>query len=67
VTDVELDSAGRILIPKSMALYANLEKEVILVGMGNRLELWDPKSYMQYVISDDDEFSELVQKHLTEG
>ena len=41
ITEVEIDKAGRILVPKTMSTYAKLDKEVILVGMGNRMELWD--------------------------
>ena len=35
-TTVELDTAGRLLIPKSMLQYANLDKEIVVVGMGNK-------------------------------
>ncbi len=64
--EVELDGAGRLLIPKSMIRYAKLEKEIILVGIGNRLELWDPTVYEDFIINDNLEFSQLAQKHLTE-
>ncbi|MCK5703047.1 MAG: division/cell wall cluster transcriptional repressor MraZ, partial [Cyclobacteriaceae bacterium] len=60
------DGAGRLLIPKMMSKYAKLEKEVILVGMGNRIELWDPSVYEDFIINDNLEFSKLAQKHLTE-
>ena len=66
ISDVELDSAGRLLIPKNMAKYANLDKNIILVGMGNRLEIWDTETYDQYIIHDNEEFSKLAQKHLTQ-
>jgi MraZ protein len=39
--DVELDGAGRILIPPALRKFAALEKDVVLVGQGNRFELWD--------------------------
>jgi MraZ protein len=38
--DMEMDSAGRILVSPSLRQYAGLEKEVWLVGQGNGLELW---------------------------
>lgn len=38
---VELDKAGRILIPATLKLMVALERELVLVGMGNRFELWD--------------------------
>lgn len=39
--DVELDSAGRILVPPALRRYASLDKRVVFVGQGHRFELWD--------------------------
>ncbi len=66
ISEIEIDGAGRILIPRAMLKYANLDKELILVGMGNRIEIWDMKTYDEHIISDNTEFSKLAQKHLTE-
>lgn len=38
--DAELDSAGRIMVPGFLAEHAGLQKEVVVVGAGERLELW---------------------------
>jgi MraZ protein len=65
-TTVELDSAGRLLIPKSMLQYANLDKEIVVVGMGNRMEIWNPEEYEKFLIKDPQELSELAEKHLTD-
>lgn len=46
-SDVELDSAGRILVPPPLRQFANLEKSVVLVGQGNKFELWDDASWNQ--------------------
>jgi MraZ protein len=62
---VELDTAGRMLIPKSMIQYANLDKEIVVVGMGNRMEIWNPEQYEKFLIKDPQELSELAEKHLT--
>ena len=64
--DVELDGAGRLLIPKRMMEFANLEKEVVLVGLGNRLEIWNPGQYEDYLIQDASEYSKMAEKFLTE-
>ncbi len=40
-SDVDLDGAGRILIPPSLRKFAGLDKDVALVGQGARFELWD--------------------------
>lgn len=65
-TELELDGAGRLLIQKTMAVYAKLEKEIIIVGMGNRLELWNPDVCQDFIIKDNLEYSKLAQKHLVE-
>lgn len=39
--ELELDSAGRVLIPSKLRERARLDKEVALVGQGNKFELWD--------------------------
>ena len=66
ISQVDLDANGRFLIPKSMISYSSLEKDVILVGMGNIIELWNPFNYKKYLINDADEFSKLAQKYFDE-
>ncbi len=39
-TDLELDANGRLLLPQSLREYAQLDKKLVLVGQGNKLELW---------------------------
>jgi len=38
--DVEIDAAGRILVPPALRSYASLDKQVVLVGQGRKFELW---------------------------
>lgn len=64
VAEVELDGAGRLLIPKQLSKYASLEKDVVLVGLGNRVEIWNAERYNDFLMDDNDEFSDLAQKHL---
>ena len=44
--DVDLDSAGRILVSPELRMAAGLEKEVMLLGMGSHFELWDSQTYI---------------------
>ena len=39
-TDLELDGNGRVLLPQPLRDYAQLDKKLVLVGQGNKLELW---------------------------
>ena len=63
-TELELDSNGRFLVPKSLLKYAQIDKDAILVGMGNRLEIWNPELYEQFLVKDQQQFSKLAEKYL---
>jgi MraZ protein len=39
--DVDMDAAGRLLISPSLRQFAGLDKRIVLVGQGNRFEIWD--------------------------
>lgn len=64
--DLEMDGSGRINLPNRMMVYASLEKEVVLVGLGNRVEIWNPDIYEEHLISDTAEYSKLAEKYLAE-
>ena len=66
ISQVDLDSNGRFLLPKGMIQHCNINKDVILVGMGNIIELWSPSNYNKNLISNTEEFSKLAQKYLDE-
>ncbi|MDW7691265.1 division/cell wall cluster transcriptional repressor MraZ [Flammeovirgaceae bacterium SG7u.111] len=63
-TELDLDKSGRVGIPSSMRKYAQLEKEVLLVGLGNRIEIWNPDVYDEYLFSQQEKFSVLAEKYL---
>lgn len=43
--NIELDGAGRLLLAKDHIDYAHLDKEIVLVGSFNKVEIWDRKRY----------------------
>ncbi len=43
--DCEMDGSSRILLPSMLREYANLEKRVVLVGQGNKFEIWDEATW----------------------
>ncbi len=45
-TDLELDGNGRMLLPQSLREYARLDKKLVLVGQGNKLELWSESLWL---------------------
>ena len=44
---VEMDAAGRVLVSPALRGYAKLDKQVVLVGQGNKFELWDEVRWAQ--------------------
>lgn len=40
-TDLELDAQGRVLLPRLLREYAELDKKLILLGQGNKIEIWN--------------------------
>ena len=62
-TQIELDSAGRLLLPKSLAEYAGLGKDIVLASAMNKIEIWDKKTYQQFFDSiTPDDFSNLANE-----
>lgn len=47
-TQVELDSAGRILLPKNLMEHASLEKDIVLVSALHKIEIWDKNKYQKF-------------------
>ncbi len=56
-----LDSQGRIVIPKSLQNYANLEKECIILGVNERIEIWQKDLYESYLEENLDKISEIAE------
>jgi MraZ protein len=45
---IEMDSAGRVLLPKNLLEHASLEKDIVLVSAINKIEIWDKIKYQQF-------------------
>ena len=44
-TEVDMDGHGRILVPRELRDFAGLERQVMLIGQGNKFELWDEERW----------------------
>jgi MraZ protein len=44
-TEVEMDGQGRVLLPPALRDFARLDKHVVLIGQGNKFELWDEERW----------------------
>lgn len=58
-TDVEVDKQGRILIPQNLRDHAGIDKDVVILGNGDKVEIWDKALYSGVVDSiDPDQLAE---------
>ncbi len=48
-TDYTLDKMGRIMIPANLREYANIDKEVIILGAMEKIEIWSKENYEEYL------------------
>jgi len=59
--EMELDTAGRLLVPKNLMDHAELTKDIVLVSAVNKIEIWDKEQYQSVFASFSNEaFSELA-------
>lgn len=57
-----LDKQGRVLISPPLREYAGIEKEMIIIGVSNRVELWSKEKWDDYNNDDDFDLSELAEQ-----
>ena len=61
---VELDRQGRVRIPADLAQLARLEKEVVLLGVRDHLEVWDAKRWEAYLTAAQPRYDEIAEAAL---
>lgn len=63
--DCEMDAQGRLLLPQPLREFAGLNKRVVLVGQGNKFELWDEQMWYrlreQWLRGEDEDVGELPE------
>lgn len=59
--ECELDKQGRINLAAPLLQYAKLEKECVVIGVSNRIELWDQAIWDTYVAEQEDSFAEIAE------
>ena len=46
--ECEIDKQGRFLVSSNLRTYANIDKEIVIIGVGTRLEIWNKESWTNY-------------------
>lgn len=61
-TDVELDKQGRVMVPSNLREYASLSKDVVVIGVSSRVELWSKEIWEDYVDEAETSFDSIAEK-----
>ena len=59
---IELDSSGRLLIPRDLIEFSNIKREVTLSTSVNIIEIWDKSSYEKAIADSRDDFAQLAEE-----
>ena len=59
-TTCEYDKQGRINIPKPLAQYASLEKDCIIIGVDEKLEIWSKERWEEFIAINEENMSEIA-------
>lgn len=61
-TDEIPDKQGRVLLPQVLREYAGLSKDLTIIGVGARAEIWDAASWQSYLAANEENFSTQAQE-----
>jgi MraZ protein len=61
-SNLEMDSQSRISLPKSLLDYADIKSEVKIVGVGERMEVWDPALFDNYLSAQEEDFEKIAEQ-----
>ena len=61
-TSNEFDKQGRINIASPLKNYANLKKECVIIGVNERLEIWDKESWESFIKDNEENLSDIAEE-----
>ena len=64
--DVVCDKQGRILIPDYLKSYAEIQEDVVIIGVSDRIEIWSKEKWKEFFDQSKGSFEDLAEKLITE-
>ena len=59
--ELEIDKQGRVLVPSYLKLYAQIKREVVIVGVSNRIEIWAKDKWGEFYAETRESFEEIAE------
>ena len=64
--EIHLDGLGRLLIPKHLKDFGQIKQDVVIVGVGNRMEVWAKEKWREFYESSRQQFEDVAERVLLE-
>lgn len=65
-SEINFDAQGRILLPQYLKDFAEIKKEVVIVGVSNRIEIWAKDKWQEFYGSSQQTYEEIAEKLIDE-
>ena len=62
IVDLEVDKMGRVQIPSMILAKYHINKDVVVLGAGDHIEVWDKDKYEEYISSIEDDFEDIAER-----
>ncbi len=60
-SEIEIGLQGRIVLPKNLKEFAAIKKEIVIIGVGNRIEIWDKGRWDKFYSTNKNNFEEMAE------
>ena len=61
-TQVECDGQGRILLPKYLKDFAEIKRDIMIIGVSNRMEIWSKELWQEYYKTSKGSYEEIAER-----
>ena len=66
-SEMEIDRQGRTLIPVNLREYASIDKDLIIIGVGSRIEIWSATNWGKYTLEAESSYEEIAESMVDLG
>lgn len=60
--DIQIDSQGRFIVPQYLKDFAGIKKDVVIIGVANRIEIWSKDIWQEFYNQSRDSFEDIAEK-----
>ena len=64
--EVVFDKQGRVLLPKYLKDFADIKRDIMVIGVANRIEIWDLHKWKEFYNSERDSFEKIAEDLITD-